>query len=54
MTTVAYQEANVSTEGYRAMLLEIRSRLTPTAHGAAIAALIETDQFGLHPSAATP
>lgn len=39
-------------EGYRAMLLETRSRLTPTPHGAAIAALIETDQFGPHPSTA--
>jgi homogentisate 1,2-dioxygenase len=39
-------------QGYRAVLLETRARLTPTVAGAEIGCLIETDQFGVHPSAA--
>ena len=39
-------------QGYRAVLLETRLRLTPTPAGAQIGRLIETDQFSVHPSAA--
>ena len=39
-------------QGYRAVLLETRLRLTPTPTGAQIGCLIETDQFSVHPSAA--
>ena len=39
-------------QGYRAVLLETRARLTPTPAGAEIGCLIETGQFGVHPSAA--
>lgn len=37
-------------EGYRAILVETRSRLTLTAAGREIAQLAETDQFSVHPS----
>lgn len=38
-------------EGYRAILIESRTKLAPTAAGYEIAQLAETDQFGAHPSA---
>jgi homogentisate 1,2-dioxygenase len=37
-------------EGYRALLIEMRSRLRLTAAGQEIAKLADTDQFGVHPS----
>jgi len=39
-------------EGYKAVLLETRQRMTPTAAGLEISRLMETNQFGVHPSAA--
>ncbi|MDT0442957.1 cupin domain-containing protein [Streptomyces johnsoniae] len=40
--------------GYRAWLLETRAFLSPTPAGRAVARLMETSEFGVHPSAADP
>lgn len=41
-------------EGYRAILIETRSRLKLTAAGHEIAQLAETDQYSVHPSVTQP